>query len=441
MGDKLLRVREFDTITCNDDYKNEYKYLSEDVFENVEQFIREYTSSDGGAEALDFLKVGYRKRVGKTISVNNYVGLIEVKGGHQIEVLPKIDFSDDFSSVEDADAETKRIFLKMLKTMKDFPGKSFNMASLDMSKMSLYEIFISMYIQEVRRLLRQGIKSSNLSQNDNLNYYKGKLDITNHIKSNLVHKERFYMIFDEYVVDRPENRIVKATLEKLRRISTSLDNQKEINKQLISFEFVNSSVNYQRDFSKIIIDRTTEQYRMLIEWSKIFLFNKSFTSFSGDNQSRALLFPMEKVYESYVAKNMKRVFGDEGWNVSAQDSKYYLFDEPKKFALRPDIVVNASGKTIVMDTKWKKLIDDPSANYGISQSDMYQMYAYAKKYHTTEIYLLYPMNKEMGDRRDISYTSEDKVHVYVYFVDVSKIDESLGELKGIIKEKMERIFY
>ena len=133
MGDKLLRVREFDTITCNDDYKNEYKYLSEDVFENVEQFIREYTSSDGGAEALDFLKVGYRKRVGKTISVNNYVGLIEVKGGHQIEVLPKIDFSDDFSNVEDTDAETKRIFLKMLKTMKDFPGKSFNMAGLGSS--------------------------------------------------------------------------------------------------------------------------------------------------------------------------------------------------------------------------------------------------------------------------------------------------------------------
>ena len=36
-------------------------------------------------------------------------------------------------------------------------------------------------------------------------------------------------------------------------------------------------------------------------------------------------------------------------------------------------------KTIVMDTKWKRLTDDPYANYGIAQSDMYQMYAYAKK--------------------------------------------------------------
>ena len=60
---------------------------------------------------------------------------------------------------------------------------------------------------------------------------------------------------------------------------------------------------------------------------------------------------------------------------------------------------------------------------------MYQMYAYAKKYKTEEIWLLYPRNNEVGDRTDIRFTSDDHVNVNVFFVDVANIEESLGDLK------------
>ena len=56
------------------------------------------------------------------------------------------------------------------------------------------------------------------------------------------------------------------------------------------------------------------------------------------------------------------------------------FNEPgKKFLMKPDIVVKRkSDKAVfVLDTKWK-LLDAGKANYGISQADMYQMYAYQK---------------------------------------------------------------
>ena len=426
----LLKVREFETIISNPDYKTEYAYLPDDIFRNLEDFIHEYTSAEEGSDALEFLKVGYKRNLGRTISVNNYVGLIQMKNGYQIEVLPKIDLSDDDSNIE-----TKRVFLKMLRSMKDFPSKAFTSANLQISKMNLYEIFINMYIQEVRKLLRHGIKSSYVVQNDNLRFYKGKLDVSNHIKANATHKERFFMYYDEYLVDRSENRIVKATLVKLGRITKSAENQKEIRQQLMAFELVSESQNYQKDFSKINIDRTTEGYRTLMEWSRVFLFNKSFTTFSGSTSSRSLLFPMEKVYEAYVAKHMKKIFGEEGWNVSSQDRRYYLFDTPRKFALRPDIVITKEHRTIVMDTKWKRLINDSSLNYGISQSDMYQMYAYAKKYHSSEIYLLYPKNNEIGARNDIYFKSNDKVTVYVYFIDVTNIDKCLIDLRQSIKKE------
>ena len=111
--------------------------------------------------------------------------------------------------------------------------------------------------------------------------------------------------------------------------------------------------------------------------------NKSFTTFSGSTTSRALLFPMESVYESYVSQQMKKVFRPDGWDISTQDKGHYLFMNPrKKFALRPDIVLTKDDHTVIMDTKWKNLINNERKNYGISQSDMYQMYAYSKKYKT-----------------------------------------------------------
>lgn len=92
--------------------------------------------------------------------------------GYQIQVLPKIDFGDP---TVDGEKETKRVFLRMFRSMKDFPSKVFNEANLKMDRMTLYEIFINMYLQEVRILVKRGIKSAYIAREDNLNFFKGKL--------------------------------------------------------------------------------------------------------------------------------------------------------------------------------------------------------------------------------------------------------------------------
>ena len=427
---KLLEVREFEKISCNPDFKTEYAYLPETVFRDLEEFIHAFTGDEEYADALEFLKIGFRRNVGDIISVNNYVGLIQMQNGYQIQVLPKIDFGDDTDSKNE---QTKRVFLRMLRSMRDFPSKVFNEANLKMDRMTLYEIFINMYLQEVRTLVKHGIKSAYVAREDNLNFYKGKLVVNEHIKHNAAHGERFYVHYDEYLVDRAENRLVKATLLKLQSITNSAENQKEIRQLLTSFEMVRPSVNHQKEFSKVVIDRNTKDYDILMRWSRVFLLNKSFTTFSGGTSARALLFPMEKVFESFVAVQLKKALLDLEWEVTSQDRGYYLFDSPRQFALRPDIVITRDdGSKIILDTKWKSLVDKPRINYGISQADMYQMYAYSKKYDTSEIWLLYPVNPEMRDHQDISFDSNDSVNVRLFFVDVANIEESLSELKTFL---------
>lgn len=425
---KLIEVKEFDTLISNEKYNDKYICVDKDIFSDLLEFIHAFNSDSEESDVLDFIKIGYRRNIGETLTFKNYVGLIQMKNNCQIQVLPKIEF---LNGEQD---ETKKVFMRMLRSMKDFPSKVFSNANLKMERMNLYEIFINMYLQEVRQLVKHGIKSSYVGVEDNLNFYKGKLLVNEHIKHNMVHQERFYVRYDEYQVNRPENRLIKSTLLKLQNITSSVENSKTIRQLLTSFEMLPPSINFDKDFSQIVIDRNTKDYEMLMQWSKVFLKNKSFTTFSGTENARALLFPMEKVFEAYVAQNMKKVFSKYHWNVSTQDKGHYLFNKLngenyRKFAIRPDLVVTRDDNSVViLDTKWKKLINDQCKNYGISQVDMYQMYAYAKKYSTSEVWLLYPVNTDMINQDTIIFDSGDEVTVSLYFVDVAHIEESMENL-------------
>lgn len=425
---KLIEVKEFDTLISNEKYNDKYICVDKNIFSDLLEFIHAFNSDSEESDVLDFIKIGYRRNIGETLTFKNYVGLIQMKNNCQIQVLPKIEF---LNGEQD---ETKKVFMRMLRSMKDFPSKVFSNANLKMERMNLYEIFINMYLQEVRQLVKRGIKSSYVGVEDNLNFYKGKLLVNEHIKRNMVHQEHFYVRYDEYQVNCPENRLIKSTLLKLQNITSSVENSKAIRQLLTSFEMLPPSINFDKDFSQVVIDRNTKYYEMLMQWSKVFLKNKSFTTFSGTESARALLFPMEKVFEAYVAQNMKKVFAKYHWNVSIQDKGHYLFNKLngenyRKFAIRPDLVVTRDDNSVViLDTKWKKLINDRRKNYCISQADMYQMYAYSKKYGTSEIWLLYPVNTDMINQDTIIFDSGDGVIVSLYFVDVTHIEESMENL-------------
>ena len=95
--------------------------------------------------------------------------------------------------------------------------------------------------------------------------------------------------------------------------------------------------------------------------------------------------------------------------------------------MRPDIVVEhlQEKNLIVLDTKWKLLNADSRNNYGISQADMYQMYAYGKKYGTEKVVLLYPLNEKVTQlEKKINFTSpvNDNVNVHVRFLDLTNKD-------------------
>ena len=174
--------------------------------------------------------------------------------------------------------------------------------------------------------------------------------------------------------------------------------------------------------------------------------NKSFTNFSGSSNNIAILFPMERIFEDYIGYLMK-TYAD-GHEIKTQDKSYYLVSNHKekgKFGLKPDIVATNedSQEQIIFDTKWKLLDESKdNKNYNISQSDMYQLYAYGKKYslnndfsNEPKLVLLYPTNPNFQyPLENFIYEGELVLNVLPFNLknSLSKHDEE-EEVKKILK--------
>lgn len=415
---KSITIKEYGSICAKPGIAG-YEYLPEPAFSQLKEFILSNKSAD--TDALELMGLTARKGVGEIITAKNYVGIITMKDGTTIEILPKI-----YSEIDNDESgtRTKKLLIEMLKTLRDTPYKTLQTSNVNIEKMNIFEIFIRMFIDEMFFIVKRGLKCSYETIEENANFFKGKMKFSQQVRYNLAHKERNYVEYDAFTVNRPENRLLKATLQYLYKHSSSSKNRTDIKSLLNSFGEVEASVDYKSDFSKYVADRNMKDYTTTLMWSKVFLMGKSFTSFAGSEVAVALLFPMETVFESYVATLLRKELISKGYSVSAQDRKYHLFDEPdKKFLMKPDIVITrkSDGCIFVMDTKWK-VLSESKFNYGISQADMYQMYAYQKKYLSESVTLLYPKTENVHND-NIEFSSEDGVTVKVRFVDLFQMKD------------------
>lgn len=397
----------------DDNYKlDEQKNLSvpKKVFDDLKQFVLKNN------EQTLFLKPSYKNGLGETLQAQNYVGVIQTKDGTTIEILPKIQNLD----VD----ESKKILIKMLKTLRKSPFKNFNIAHLQSSKLPLFEIFITMFLEELAKLIQKGIKSDYITKEENLKFLKGKLKINEQIKKNYIHKENFFVEYQEFLSDRVENRLIKTTLEFLYKRSKSNKNQQRIREFLFVFDGIKVSHNIKNDFSKVKLNRQMKDYEQTLLWCRTFLLENSFSPYKGSDIAFALLFDMNLLFESYVGHYLRK----KGLDVSLQDKGKYLVEEPSKFALKPDIVINDKDEQLIADTKWKIIKSEKD----ISQADMYQLYAYGTKYtQCKKLYLIYPYDDNHLDLRYLYQKEEEnKLVLNVLFFDLSS-DEPEFYKKGI----------
>ena len=396
MKQSQLTITEFERIYQHDIDKKDFK--------DIENFILK--NSD---ENASFLRIASGVG-GKFIQARNYVGVLQTKSGLTIEILPKItDKTDTYKS--------KTVFLKMLKSLKNFPAKSSNLASLKTQNLPLLEIFISMFLCELEALVKKGIKSDYVALEENLKFLKGKLNINEQIKRNSIHKERFYVEYSEFLSDIKINQIIKTTLKFLYKKSNSSKNQQKIRELLFIFDDVSECEDYKNFFAKLVINRQVKHYEQTLLWCKIFLLNNSFTPHKGDDLAFALLFDMNVLFESYVGNFIKKKFS----GIILQHSEKHLVEDPKSFKLRPDIFLKDK---FIADTKWKII----SSRDDISQADLYQLYAYGKKHPCDgKLHLIYPKIDDIR-QKTMKFRYDDEMWLEILYFDLEKDENNTNLL-------------
>ncbi|RAX54415.1 hypothetical protein CCY99_03415 [Helicobacter sp. 16-1353] len=280
---------------------------------------------------------------------------------------------------------SKQILLNCLESLKDSPFKKNDLANLNINKLPLLEIFVIMFIDEVEKLVKQGIKSDYVEKSQNRKFLKGKLLFGENLKHNLAHKERFFTQSDEFIADIAPNRLIVSTLHLLYQGSFSPKTSVRLNQLRFIFDEIRASCNISADFAKCRISRHFKAYELVLKWCEIFLCHKAWTPYSGADLAFAFLLDMNKLFESFVTKMLKIHAKDYEIEAQAEHSPKHLINTANgdKFKLLPDIVArlkkSGESKILIIDTKWKNI---DSLNK-IAQSDLYQVFAYACKYANT----------------------------------------------------------
>ncbi len=342
--------------------------------------LRQWTFATNADAVLQFSMQKGRE----LLRFKNHVGILQTADGTQFEILPKV-------TKNEHPVMARQSLLKMLQSVTDLPFHRLSQAHLNHAPQPLWEIFISAFIQEMEQIMRQGLARNYQTIETEQSFVRGKW--LPH-RQNLLHPESLFTAYDEFKADILPNRLLKTCILFVAKHSRYLPNQIRLRQLRFALEDVSLSIHPQTDFSRLEkSDRRFDRYTRALQWAKVLLNQQSWAT-AGTDVNDSLLFPAERLFENYVARGAKRYLSHH--EVSYQDNMHFLVDDhsgKRRFHLRPDLVIRKGAKTSVVDMKWK-WIEPKAPNYGIDQGDLYQLYAYGRKYKADALFLIYPAHED-----------------------------------------------
>lgn len=386
--DEVLSVFEYDLLGSGKAASVGAKLVPQPVFDYLEMLSLTHV------QGSQFIKLTSRSGV-KLLQVQNYAGMLSTPYGFQLEILPKV--GKNLTT-----ASARETLLTMLGYLPGFRHIQTQQATLQAQHMPLLEIFISQFLQSVSQLLKQGLRADYVSEQGNLPFMRGKLMISAQLRHNTVNRHHFWVNYDEYRPDCAANRLLHSALDKLLSLKLSSENQRWLCELRFAFDGIPLSRDIDSDINRLRLERGMTHYNEPLAWAQLILRGMSPSTLQGKTNALSLLFPMEAVFESFVAHTLPDELPAH-LKVTSQVATYSLVKHGPNdcFTLRPDLLIQSRQpvKTImVMDTKWKLVnsSQEKKSLYGLAQADFYQMFAYGQKYlgGTGEMYLIYPAHDD-----------------------------------------------
>ena len=328
------------------------------------------------------------------LKLDNYVGVLETPCGTRLEILPK--------HVEEGDcvARSRSLLQRMIANAIDLPVREADETSLQVFNAPLSEWVMGRFLLALDHLIKRGVRSDYLRVEAAERYLRGQLDMVRHLRQPPGRQHVFQIRHDVFVPDRPENRLLKCALEQVCRLTQTPAHWRLAQELRILLNEVPASNDIASDFKAWHLDRLMAHYQPVRPWCELILYRQMPLSLVGEWCGISLLFPMEKLFERYVAAMLQRSLVADARLITQAASKTLCeHDGGTKFRLQPDLLIEHGTKRWVLDTKWKRLDgNDKANNYSLSQTDFYQLFAYGQKYldGAGELALVYPKRESFA---------------------------------------------
>lgn len=349
-----------------------------------------------GEQRPGFCEVGHR-----LVKLAQFCGVVSL-GERVLEVLPKT--QDVASTAEDC----RGVLLRLLRWTERFPQFRHQPVGQHLRRVPLLEAFIAAFFDAVTTLTRGSLLKQYLEHEDDLTVVRGRVAVTRQLGTHANRPDMVACAFDELTVDNVWNRVLKKAIRCARPWIRSV----ELNRRWVELMGVLDEVNDTQlsgtDVARLAFNRQAERYREAVRWARWILDLLAPTLRAGRSEAPALLFDMNKLFESAVASAFRRrVHHTANLTVDTQDASTALATFVSQdrvelgFRLRPDLVFRRRGRVVaIADTKWKLVERDTRHRLVPSEADIYQMHAYAAAFQCTELALLYPWRNELAGAID-----------------------------------------
>lgn len=296
--------------------------------------------------------------------------------------------------------------------------------------------------------LKRGLGREYILKTEPLSTLRGKIDISNSIKTNILHKQQLTCSFDEFTEDSPMNRIIKTTMIVLLHSHICNKRKKELRKLLVFFGGVEQidihSINW-----RIQYNRNNQTYRLLIGICNLVLKGLLQTNQEGSNKLMDFLDEqrMSRLFEKFILEYYRQEVPQIIANAS--QISWQLDDDFMEMlpVMQTDIMLSYGEKTLIIDAKYYS--HTTQVHYDIHtlhSANLYQIFTYVK-------------NKEIeleGSSHEVSgmllyaKTGEDLILNHTYKMSGNKIsvrtlDLDLefpliqGQLNSIIQEYFQEV--
>jgi len=244
--------------------------------------------------------------------------------------------------------------------------------------------------------VRRGVPRAYVRHDKDRPALRGRLDVTRQFSTLAASPQRLACGFDEFSDDIALNQVMKAAVQRLRRMARSHANQRALAELALIYADVADVPAASLRWDRIVPDRTNARWHGLLRLARLLLGDRFQNSSAGATDGFALLFDMNVLFERYIEKLLGPIAAASGAHLIGQAGRRRcLFPEGEEkglFETKPDLQIWRDGRVrLIVDTKWKQLDDhETDRKMGIKQADLYQMMAYAQLYECEALVLLYP---------------------------------------------------